>query len=128
MPRQSELVVSSCPFRWQGEVRHVQLQAEAFAAAFTFAFILLQLALPADSDLVAFLHVLHDGVGTLAPDLAVDPSGFVFASACGNAEVSDLCVSDFFEFWVFAKVAVCGDVEHYLKNLERMILRAWFWL
>ena len=125
-PRLSELfVVSLLGCDWQREVRHVQLQAVTLAAI--FAVILLELALATDSDLVAFLHVLHDGVGTLAPDLAVDPSGFVLASACGNAEVSDLGVSDFFEFWIFAEVAVCGDVEHQflaLKNLETIVLSA----
>ena len=89
MPRLSELfVVSLLWCDWQREVRHVQLQAVTLAAIFTV--ILLQLALATDSDLVAFVHVLHDGVSPLAPDLAVDPSGFILAGACGDAEVGDL--------------------------------------
>jgi len=89
LPRLSELfVVSLLGCDWQREVRHVQLQAVTLAAI--FAVILLQLALATDCDLVAFVHVLHDGVSPLAPDLAVDPSGFILAGACSDAEVGDL--------------------------------------
>jgi len=89
LPRLSELfVVSFLGCGWQCEVRYVQLQAVTLAAI--FAVILLELALATDGDLVAFVHVLHDGVSPLAPNLAVDPSGFILAGACGEAEVGDL--------------------------------------
>ncbi len=74
------------------------------------------------------VEVLGNHVGASAPDGTVDPGGLVFAGAGSQAELSDLGVFDLLDLRIFAEVAVCGDVEHYLKNLERMILRAWFWL
>jgi hypothetical protein len=78
MPRLSELfVVSLLVCGWQREVRYVQLQAVTLAAI--FAVILFELALATDCDLVAFVHVLHNGVSPVAPDLAVNPSGFILS-------------------------------------------------
>jgi len=62
------------------------------------------------------VQIVHHGVSSLAPYRAIDPSGFIFACACGDAEAGDLSAAYFLQFRVTAKIAVGGHVEHLLEK------------